>query len=192
MTFKSGFCDENSTVRCVRAPGPLREAAGFSYQEFTNLRSPLRLKGDPFGAGEGNGVSVWADFILPEGAKALAYYDHPAFGSYPAVTRNSFGKGTLTYQGTMASEALQIKILEDTLRTAGISLADNGLPAAVIVRHAVLRTGKKAHFYLNFSSEPCEFVYAYGDGTDLLSGKQTATSGKIALGPWDVMIIEER
>ncbi len=54
MTFKSGFCDENSTVRWTRAPGPLREAAGFSYQEFTNLKSPLRLKGDPFGAGEGN------------------------------------------------------------------------------------------------------------------------------------------
>src|SRR5208283_2712364 len=37
MTFKSGFANENSAVRWVRAPGPLREAAGFSYQEFSNL-----------------------------------------------------------------------------------------------------------------------------------------------------------
>src|ERR1044072_9387571 len=29
MSFKSGFTDENDTVRAVRAPGPLRAAAGF-------------------------------------------------------------------------------------------------------------------------------------------------------------------
>ena len=48
MTFKSGFANEYSAVRWVRAPGPLREAAGFSYQEFSNLEKPLSLKGDPF------------------------------------------------------------------------------------------------------------------------------------------------
>ena len=37
MSFKSGFTDENDTVRAVRAPGPLRAAAGFSYQEFSTL-----------------------------------------------------------------------------------------------------------------------------------------------------------
>ena len=44
MTFKSGFANENSAVRWVRAPGPLREAAGFSYQEFSNLEHPLASK----------------------------------------------------------------------------------------------------------------------------------------------------
>ena len=52
MTFKSGFANENSAVRWVRAPGPLREAAGFSYQEFSNLEHPLALKDDPFHVGE--------------------------------------------------------------------------------------------------------------------------------------------
>ncbi len=51
MTFKSGFANENSAVRWVRAPGPLREAAGFSYQEFSNLEHPLALKGDPVPCG---------------------------------------------------------------------------------------------------------------------------------------------
>ena len=51
MSFKSGFTNEYSTVRDVMAPGPLRAAAGFHYQEFTNLAEPQRLKPDPFGLG---------------------------------------------------------------------------------------------------------------------------------------------
>jgi hypothetical protein len=53
LTLKSGFCDEYSTVRHEMAPGPLREAAGFHYQEFSNLEKPLALKGDPFQAARG-------------------------------------------------------------------------------------------------------------------------------------------
>jgi len=37
MQFKSGFCDENSMVRPELAPGPLRAACGFYYQEFSNI-----------------------------------------------------------------------------------------------------------------------------------------------------------
>ena len=72
MTFKSGFANENSAVRWVRAPGPLREAAGFSYQEFSNLEEPLALKGDPFHAGADNKVMYWAEFLMPDHARAHA------------------------------------------------------------------------------------------------------------------------
>jgi beta-galactosidase len=51
MSFKSGFTDEYDTVRRSRIPGVLREAAGFSYQEFSNLKQPLALEGGPFHAG---------------------------------------------------------------------------------------------------------------------------------------------
>src|SRR5437016_5223841 len=59
MSFKSGFTNEYSTARDVMAPGPLRTAAGFHYQEFTNLAEPQRLKPDPFGVGEPNNGAVW-------------------------------------------------------------------------------------------------------------------------------------
>ena len=87
LTLKSGFTNEWNTVRWSRAPGPLREAAGLSYQEFSNLKQSLPLKGDPFAAGSDNKASVWADMILPETAKPLAFYDHPFFGR----TRRSRG-----------------------------------------------------------------------------------------------------
>jgi beta-galactosidase len=129
MTFKSGFCDENATVRWTTMPGPLRAACGFSYQEFTNLRQPLRLKGDPLRAGEENRVSVWAEYLMPETCRPLAFYDHPAFGAYPAITRNEFGQGVLTYEGTYLSDTLQEKVVAAALTEAGIASRPRSRPS---------------------------------------------------------------
>ena len=191
MTFKSGVCDENATVRWTPAPGPLREACGFSYQEFTNLRQALRLKGDPFKAGGGNSVSVWAEYIKPETCRPLAFYDHPVFGAYPAVTRNEFGKGVLTYEGTYLSDALQEKVVAAALAEAGIAPDDGPLPAGVKAKHGVLVDGAVVHAYLNFSGAKKEFVYGRSAGRDLLTGKAVGPLERVALGPWDLALIRE-
>jgi beta-galactosidase len=191
MSFKSGFTNEYSTVRWERAPGPLRQAAGFSYQEFSNLRSPLRLRDDPFGLGEGNTVSVWAEFLLPETATALAFYDHPFFGDYPAITRNSFGKGTLTYEGTFPSPQLRRVLLRDVLELAGLTGPDQELPPRVRVRRGVNAEGKTLHFYLNYSGEEQSLRYPYATGRDVLSGAEVAGGSELKLGAWDLAIVAE-
>jgi beta-galactosidase len=192
MCFKSGFTDQYDTVRWSMAPGPLREAAGFHYQEFSNLRSPLALKDDPFHAGSENKVSEWAEMLILDTAKPLAFYDHPFFGEYPAITRNRFGKGTLTYEGTVLSDKLQEKVLLDVLETAELIGPDQQLPAAVRVKHGVNRDGKTIHYYFNYSSETQTFPYSYGAGSDLLT--QTAVSPRqtITLKPWDLAVVEEK
>src|SRR5271170_974421 len=193
MTFKSGFANENSAVRWVRAPGPLREAAGFSYQEFSNLEKPLALKDDPFHAGaEENEVSYWAEFLMPEHAKALAYYDHPFFGKWPAITENNYGTGTLTYEGTYLTDALQKAVVEQVLKEANLTGPDQQLPAPVHVKHGINRQGKQLHYYLNYSSSEQAFTYPYKEGTDLLTNNSITASGKITLQPWDVAIVEEK
>jgi beta-galactosidase len=192
MSFKSGFTNEYDTVRWSRMPGILREAAGFSYQEFSNLKQPLALKGDPFHAGNENKVSVWAEFLMPETAKALAYYDHPFFGKYPAITRNSFGKGTLTYEGTYLSDPLQEKVLQDILKEANLTGADQQLPKPVHAEHGTSLAGSRMHYFLNYSGQPQTFAYAYGAGADLLTGKTYARSAGVTLPAWDLAIIEER
>ena len=150
MTFKSGFANENSAVRWVRAPGPLREAAGFSYQEFSNLEKPLALKGDPFHAGDENKVMYWAEFLQPEHAKPLAFYDHPFFGRWPAITENKFGSGTLVYEGTYLSDGLQTAMLRRVLQEAGI-VTDQALPAGIHSVNGVDRLGKQLHYYFNYT-----------------------------------------
>jgi beta-galactosidase len=195
MTFKSGFANENSAVRWVRAPGPLREAAGISYQEFSNLEHPLSLKGDPFHLGDAdpsaNQVRYWAEFLMPEHAKALAYYDHPFFGKWPAITENEFGSGSLLYEGTFLSDTLQTAVLKSATEKAGIAAADQQLPAAVHVQHGVNRLGKRLHYYFNYSANDVKANYAYGAGTNLLDGKSVGKSSELTLAPWDLAIVEE-
>jgi len=192
MTFKSGFANENSAVRWVRAPGPLREAAGFSYQEFSNLEHPLNLKDDPFHVGDANKVQFWAEFLMPEHAKAIAYYDHPFFGKWPAITENQFGSGSLLYEGTYLSDELQSAVLKRAVDEAGLTSSDQQLPPRLHVQHGVNRMGKRVHYYFNYSAEPLKFSYGYGDGANLLDGKATAHGLEIELGAWDLAIVEER
>jgi beta-galactosidase len=192
VAFKSGFCNEYSTVRWELAPGPLREAAGVHYQEFSSLQRPVALKDDPFHAGADNRVSEWAEMLIPDTAKPLAYYDHPFFGKYPAITRNSFGKGTLTYEGTVLSNKLQTEVLLSVLELAGLMGPDQSLPTTVRVKHGLNRKGKALHYYLNYSSDPQTVTYAYGPGADLLAQSAVARAQSIALKPWDAAIIEEK
>ncbi len=192
MTFKSGFTNENSAVRWERAPGPLRDAAGFTYQEFSNLEQPLALKGNPFHVSpDQNKVRTWAEFIQPSSAKPLAYYDHPFFGRWPAITRNRFGSGTLTYEGTMLSDELQQAVVLDVLRESGLTSSDQNLPAGVRLKSGIDDSGKRIHYYLNYSSSPATFPYSYGSGRDLLTGHVIGSGKKVNLGPWDLAIVQE-
>ncbi len=192
MTFKSGFANENSAVRWERAPGPLREAAGVSYQEFSNLEKPLALKDDPFHMGAENKVSYWAEFLMPEHAQVLASYDHPFFGKWPAITENQFGSGSLVYEGTYLSDALQKAVIKNALAKAGVPAADQALPLTVHVQNGVNRLGKPLHYYFNYSAQDVTVKYGYGAGTELLHEKSIANADTFPLAPWDLAIIEER
>jgi beta-galactosidase len=111
MAFKSGFTNEYSTVRDVMAPGPLRTAAGFHYQEFTNLAEPEPLTPDAYGVNEQNKGSVWEEFLVPESF-------HDPCWHFPAITRNRYGTGMLTYEGTFLTDTLQREVVRDVLKRA--------------------------------------------------------------------------
>ncbi|RPJ57019.1 MAG: beta-galactosidase [Acidobacteria bacterium] len=191
LTFKSGFCDEYARVRWSRMPGGFRKACGFSYQEASTLTKPVALRDDPYRVGQDNQVSVWAEMLMAEGATTLASYDHHFFGKYPAITRNRFGKGTLTYEGTVLSDGLQRKVLLELLELAGLTGPDQKLPSTVKARHGQNRMGRQVHYYLNYSGQPQTFVYTRGAGRDLIGQRRVATSQTVEVNPWDLVIVEE-
>jgi beta-galactosidase len=189
MQFKSGFCDENSMVRPMLAPGPLREACGFYYQEFSNI-GPLKLKDNPFKV-EQNIATDWMEYIIPENAQAQAYYDHPYFSEYPAITLNNFGAGTLLYQGSLFSDEIQLQVIKDALKRSGISEPDHKFSWPLIAKSGTNSDGNRVHFYYNYSSEKLDFDYPHNSGEELVSGQRISNGFNLSIEPWGVLIIEE-
>lgn len=190
MAFKSGFTDEHSTVRDVMAPGPLRAACGFHYQEFTNLAAPESLTPDAYHLGDQNTGAIWQEFLMPDTAKVIESFQDK-YWHFPAITQNDFGKGTLTYEATYVTNALQREIIRSVLKRAGLTGADQDLPAAVKVRHGRNRQGKLLHYYFNFSGDEQSFLYPYGNGIDLLTNKAINNGQTVRLAPWDLVIVSE-
>jgi len=190
MSFKSGFTNESSTVRAVMAPGPLRDVAGFRYQEFTSLAEPMPLVPDRFKIGKQNTGSVWAEFLIPETAKVIESLDD-AYWKFPVITRNTYGSGTLTYEATNVSDDLQREIVRDCITRAGLASADQSLPESVKVRHGRNAQGKLLHYYLNFSGTSKSITYSYTTGTDLLLQKRLNKGETFTIGPWDLVIVSE-
>jgi len=191
MSIKSGFCDENSVVRHVKAPGPLRNAAGFYYQEFSNAKS-LTLLDDPFKVGgEKNKVKDWVEFIIPETAKPVALYDDPFFGKYPAVVENKFGKGTFIYEGCLVSDDIQSKIVYNKALETGLINKDSHIAYPLVLKYGTNDQGKTIRYYLNYSNIEQAFTWFYDKGTDLLTDKTLKKGDNLLLKPWDVLIVEE-
>jgi beta-galactosidase len=128
---------------------------------------------------------------MPEHAKPIAFYDHPFFGQWPAITQNQFGSGTLLYEGTYLSDKLQTEILKSQLADIGINGPDQQLPASIHVQHGTNRQGKRLHYYFNYSAAEVKVSYPYAAGTNLLDGKAVAKGTELTLSPWDLAIIEE-
>jgi beta-galactosidase len=51
--------------------------------------------------------------------------------------------------------------------------------------------GNHVHYYFNYSPNNVKFTYGYGAGTGLIRGTEPTHGQEIALGPWDLAIIEE-
>jgi beta-galactosidase len=190
MTFKSGLTNENSAVRWELAPGPLRDAAGFTYQEFSNLERPLALRGDPFHVGEQNRVSQWAEFLQLTTAKALATYDHPFFGRWPAITENQYGKGALIYEGTALSDGLQQAVVQHALEKSGIPFDSESAHSMVRVKRGVSPSGKTLTYLPNYSSSTADVKYEGAAAHDVLTGRPVLAGQTLAVQPWDLVIEE--
>jgi beta-galactosidase len=191
MSVKSGFCDENSVVRHVKAPGPLRNAAGFFYQEFSNIKS-VALLDDPFKVGEENNKAKdWVEFIIPETAKPVANYNDTFFGKYPAIVENKFGKGSFIYEGCLVTDEIQSKIVSTKALETGLIDKDRQLSYPIVMKYGINDQGKTVRYYFNYSNEEQSFVYKYSKGTDLLTDRTLKNGDRIILKPWDILILEE-
>ena len=132
-----------------------------------------------------NKVNTWAEYIILETAKPLAWYDHKFFQKYPAITINNYGKGTMLYEGSMVSDAIQNEIIKQAIVRAGLKTSDQDIHWPLITKSGTNDEGKTIHYYYNYSSEPVKFVYPYNEGKELTSDRKVVkkeTSDNCTLG----------
>ncbi|MCI2236937.1 beta-galactosidase [Paenibacillus sp. TRM 82003] len=214
LGVRTGYADELVRARREVKPGRLAEAAGASYQEFSNLAGPLPLR-PTGGAGEGAGpppsvpplvlpptatATTWVDCLRLEGATALAGYDHPHFGRFPAVTTAARGRGRVTVVGTVPDAATSAAIVDWALAAAparsgstGRSTAAErrwGGPETVRVSSATAPDGTRVHVVHNWSWEPCDVVVPTAV-RDLLGPERSGAGEALRLGAWDVRVLAE-
>lgn len=208
MFYKSGLSDENYNMRTVTMPGILREACGFRYQDYTNTLVEVPLAGeptvgksssgdlsggDPFGAGkEGNRIHTFMELLEPETCEVLAYYNHAHWGKYAAITQNRFGKGMLTYVGTLVSDAIMDGVVEDVAEKAGLMTEIQNLSFPLVVKSGTNAEGNTIRYVFNFSDAPQEFAYPAEKGTDLITGERINKGQDLRLDTWDLMIVASK
>ena len=133
----------------------------------------------------------WAEFLETESAEPLAYYDHPFFGRWPALTRNRYGDGSLTYVGSWPSQALLLRIASDVLQSAGVNSVDRDVLGRVRLKSGVNRHGNRVRYYLNYSPDPQLFSCGPCTAANLITGETVMEGRRIELDPWGVAILEE-
>lgn len=164
----SGIVDQSDNVHLGGYPGPLRRLCGIWAEEIDAL-APEQSNTLRFPDGTEAQCKLLCDIIRPEGAETLAAYGGDFYEGTPAVTKNSFGKGTVYYVGTQPDHDGITKIL-DAL-TAGADVKP--LIPDETELEVDLRTieGREYWFIINLTGTPKSAPESFRGETDILTGK---------------------
>ena len=153
LTTRSGVKDEHNNALMSQLPGPYRAMAGVHAVEYV----PLGWETVPLLFEDGTAVNAkqWCDILEPDTAQVLARYHGDYFCGSPAITRNTFGSGTVYYLGTVGTQPLYDRIAMEAVQQAGLPTAE--LPPRVEI---VTRTNDhtSARFIFNNDDQPKTFT----------------------------------
>ena len=185
MSCFSGIVDEHEHIRLGGYPAPFAEMLGLRVEDFFPLGEddviPVRF--DDGLEVEGR---IWSELIRPGDAEVIATFGLGGLIGEPAVTRNSYGKGSAMYVGTVLEEPAMASLLMSAWTEAGVaSVAET--PAGVEV---VRRQGAGHSFLFVLNHHDAEMQVHAGRGVDLISGEKVGPRG-LLLPAYGVAVIAE-
>ncbi|MFI6277639.1 beta-galactosidase [Streptomyces sp. NPDC050988] len=186
---RTAYADHEARARQEAAPGRLADAAGVTYDEFSNLPQDVPLRtapGDPLELSPNATATRWADGLTVIDADVLATYDHPHFGRWPAVTTRRHGEGRVTCVGTVPGRDLA-RALAVWMAPAPRS-AWRDLPASVTATTGTSPDGRRVHIVHNWAWQPVG-VASPVDLSDALDGTPVPAGTALRLGAWDVRVL---
>lgn len=190
FTFKSGFTNEHLQVRTTMQPGLIEKACGVHYQMFVKPKN-VKLADHAYEVEpEQNNVHTWMELLVPATAETLARYNHPAWGSYAAITGNTYGKGYVTYIGCIVSTEVMSGILQQSLKRAGLWGVEQAYSFPLIIKSGTNQDGRQIKYVFNYSWEPLTLSSPYGNAVELQSGRSVHTGQEILIEPWSFLLLE--
>ncbi|MDB1688498.1 beta-galactosidase [Enterococcus casseliflavus] len=186
-TYMSGIVDQSDNVHLGGYPGPLRELAGIWVEEIDAL-APEQSNGVSLVNEELTGTSnLVSDLIHLENAEALAHYTSNFYAGMPAVTKNTFGDGTVYYFGGQLEDQLQDQLFKTIVEESDITPVIEEATKLEIA----CRENAEAKFFviINFHEEAQPLPEMFVGKTDLLTGK--VLSSEMMLTQYTTYIVKE-
>ncbi len=190
MGPRTAYGDEEGRARAEVAPAHLDSLAGAWYDEFSNLEVDTAVRSaDPaFTVPAGALGTRWIDGLTLGGATALAEYEHPHFGRWPAISTRAQGAGRVTVVGTVPDPVLAQALFEFLVPNPTHGWGE--VPPSVTVMTARTRDGQRLHVVHNWSwaatevTAPCDLRSVVGDDS-------YTVGERFELGSWDVRVLRE-
>ena len=184
---RSGMKDEFNRLDTHRQPGPLVDALGGRVEQYYALDERLSVSGE-IGTGS---ASIWGEDLStrsPNTHVILRYGSNDTWLSdKPAAVRAEYGRGTLTYLGTLLDPAAMDAFIRQALDSAGVSSTFGPLPEDVEVTRRV--ASDRTVFILINHGKQARTLTLPARMRDILAGNQTIQS--LTLASQGVAVLEE-
>lgn len=157
-TYCSGIVDESDLCFLGGFPGPLRNVLGIWAEETDSLYEEDVnhvdiIEGSQWAGGKSYEVRLLCDLIHAETAEVLGHYQSDFYAGRPALTKNSFGKGSAYYIAFRNNQDFEADFYGHLIEEQKLLRAlDADLPEGVT---AQLRTDGETDyvFVMNFSAQ---------------------------------------
>ncbi len=182
---RTAYADEEARARIEVSPSRLTDVSGVRYEEFSNISNPIKVDSS---SGEleldaSAAAESWIDGLILEGGVALATYDHPHFGKFPAVTTHDSGKGRVTTVGCVPSVSLASSVMRWASTSSEASKLTSDTPDQVLISSGTAKQNAKIWFVFNWGWESREVKLETGV-RDLISDEEFSSGTKISLASW--------
>lgn len=156
MTYRTSVKDrDNNLVLGKMLPVNYTDFAGVYVEESESLQDydafPICGEGD-YAEEKGTG-GVFRDMLVCQGAQALYKYGDRFYSDYAAVTRNSYGRGTVYYLGCTPDKNTIKRITENIVKENGIDFIQSPDNVEIAVRGDADR---KVKLIINHNSSEAE------------------------------------
>ncbi len=191
VTMRSGVKDESNAVVSRRLPGLLAPLCGVQVEDYDSLpagvTNGIEFIAPEFATAQPAVAGVWCDVLQPNGATVVATYTGDYYAGRPALTLNRFGQGWTVYLGTSGDGALYQTLAGWLLRLARLQPMP---PAPEGVEMAERWQGDRRLLFVLNHTEREQAVTLDAKYLNLLDGA-ASLEGRIAIGPRDVLVLQE-